>query len=118
MCTLASPARRASLLEATEMSLSEEPTRASTSNPFGDLDFVEDDHKKSEKDTLVFSKKKIGSKPNSRRGSKKEKKSNDDEHEMLKPAEKSSAISLPVSMAAGGAIFMLWGMLAMAAYMY
>jgi len=89
---------------------------ASTSNPFGDLDFGEDDHKKSEKDNLVFSKKKISSKPNSRRGSKKEKKSNDDEYEMLKPAEKSSAISLPVSMAAGGAVFLLLGMCAMAAY--
>merc|ERR1712086_105371 len=89
---------------------------ASTSNPFGDLDFGEDDHKKSEKDNLVFSKKKISSKPNSRRNSKKEKKSNDDEYEMLKPAEKSSAISLPVSMAAGGAVFLLLGMCAMAAY--
>lgn len=91
---------------------------ASTSNPFGDLDFGEDDQKKSEKDTLVFSKKKIGSKPNSRRGSKKEKKSSvDDEYEMLKPADKSAAISFPGgAVAAGGAVFLLLGMVAMAAY--
>merc|ERR1711935_1004063 len=87
---------------------------ASTSNPFGDLDFGEDDHKKSEKDNLVFSKKKISSKPNSRRGSKKEKKSNDDEYEMLQP-QRGAVIPLPVFMAAGGAIFLL---LAMAAYTY
>jgi len=89
---------------------------ASTSNPFGDLDFgKDDDHKKSgEKDTLVFNKKKI-QKPNSRRSSKKDKKSSSgDEYEMLQP-QRSAVIPLPVFMAAGGAIFLL---LAMAAYTY
>lgn len=87
---------------------------ASTSNPFGDLDFGEDDHKKSEKDTLVFNKKKI-QKPNSRRNSKKEKKSSGaDEFDGLQP-QRGAVIPLPVFMAAGGAIFLL---LAMAAYTY
>merc|ERR1712195_303638 len=87
---------------------------ASTANPYGDLDFGEDDHKKSEKDNLVFSKKKISSKPNSRRNSKKEKKSSIDEFEGLQP-QRGAVIPLPVFMAAGGAIFLL---LAMAAYTY
>merc|ERR1711957_549316 len=87
---------------------------ASTANPYGDLDFGEDDHKKSEKDNLVFSKKKISSKPNSRRNSKKEKKSSIDEFEGLRP-QRGAVIPLPVFMAAGGAIFLL---LAMAAYTY
>jgi hypothetical protein len=87
---------------------------ASTSNPFGDLDFGEDDHKKSEKDTLVFNKKKI-QKPNSRRNSKKEKKSSGaDEFDELQP-QRGAVIPFPVFMAAGGAIFLL---LAMAAYTY
>merc|ERR1711865_59807 len=74
---------------------------ASTANPYGDLDFGEDDHKKSEKDNLVFSKKKISSKPNSRRNSKKEKKSSIDEFEGLQP-QRGAVIPLPVFMAAGG----------------
>merc|ERR1711935_129588 len=74
---------------------------ASTANPYGDLDFGEDDHKKSEKDNLVFSKKKISSKPNSRRNSKKEKKSSIDEFEGLQP-QRGAVIPLPVFIPAGG----------------
>lgn len=92
---------------------------ASTANPYGDLDFGnDDDHKKgghqAKETPLVFNKKKLN-KPNSRRGSsKKDSKKGGDEFEFLQP-QQGAVIPLPIFMAAGAAIILL---LAMAVYTY